>query len=212
MKIALIAAVDRNLLIGNEGGLPWRLPADLKRFKSLTMGKPLVMGRKTFETIGKPLPGRVTIVMTRLSGWQHEGCRTAASLLEAVDLGRALCGELHCEELMIAGGEEVYRQFLPVCDRMYLTAIDGAFTGRHFFPSDFISGADWVISNTERLPADGKNAVSLAFCTLDACPTSAESTGGPAKHISVCDLLRRAGAFAERGRTEADRCSIRTSS
>lgn len=212
MKIALIAAVDRNLLIGNEGGLPWRLPADLKRFKSLTMGKPLVMGRKTFETIGKPLPGRTTVIMTRSPGWQHEGCRTAASLSEAVDLGRVLCGEQHCDELMIAGGEEVYRQFLPICDRIYLTAIDSVFSGRHFFPPDFVSGADWVVSNTERLPTDGKNTVPLTFCTLDACPTSAGSTGEPAKHISVYDLLQCAGVFAEHGRTEADRCSIRTGS
>ncbi|MDX1687598.1 MAG: dihydrofolate reductase, partial [Candidatus Promineifilaceae bacterium] len=110
-RISLIAALDRNGVIGDDGRIPWRLPADLKYFKRVTMGKPLIMGRKTYESIGRPLPGRQNIVLTRQRDYRAPGCTVVHSLEEAL----AAAGD--AEEVMVAGGGSVYRQFLPRADR-----------------------------------------------------------------------------------------------
>ncbi|HEX6864402.1 MAG TPA: dihydrofolate reductase, partial [Thermoanaerobaculia bacterium] len=114
MKISLIAALARNRVIGRDNRLPWRLPPDLRRFKQLTMGHTLLVGRKTFESIGRPLPGRSMLVVSRQEGYSPEGVRVARSVQEALDLARA-GGET---ELFVAGGAEIYRQTLPVADRL----------------------------------------------------------------------------------------------
>ena len=133
MRTVIVAAVGRNQVIGVGGGLPWRLPDDLARFKAMTMGHALVMGRSTFESIGRPLPGRSTIVLTRTPGWSHEGVEVAGSLEEAISVAHE-----SGREAFIAGGAEVYRAALEVADVMELTEVDAAPEGDTFFPE-----VDW---------------------------------------------------------------------
>jgi dihydrofolate reductase len=127
MIISLIAAMSEERVIGREGKLPWHIPADLARFKSLTMGHPVVMGRKTFESIGKPLPGRRNIILSRTLQ-QIEGCQIVRSLPEAISAAEG------AEEIFICGGEEVFRQALPLCQRIYLTIVHEKYQGDTFFP------------------------------------------------------------------------------
>jgi len=126
MTVALVAALAENRVIGKDNRLPWHLPEELAHFKALTMGKPLVMGRKTHQSIGRPLPGRRNIVLTR--GEAPAGCERAGSVEEAL----ALCREV--PEVMVIGGEEVYRQFLPLAGRQYLTMVAGHYEGDAFYP------------------------------------------------------------------------------
>jgi len=135
LTIALIAAVARNGAIGAAGGLPWRLSSDLKRFKALTLGKPLVMGRKTFDSVGRPLPGRRVIVVTRDAGWTRPEVETALSLEAAL----ALCAL--APKIMIGGGGEIYRLALPLAQKLYLTEVDLAPDADVRFPD--IDPADW---------------------------------------------------------------------
>ncbi len=125
--IAMVAALaEENRVIGKDNKLPWHLPEELAHFKALTMGKPLVMGRKTHESIGRPLPGRRNIVLTR--GEAPAGCERAGSVEEAVQM----CADV--PEVMVIGGEEVYRQFLPLAGRQYLTMVAGHYEGDAFYP------------------------------------------------------------------------------
>jgi len=134
MKIALIAAVANNGVIGNNNALPWHLPEDLKAFKRITLGKPVIMGRKTFESIGKPLPGRVNIVLSRQPGWQPEGVQVVATLEEAIAVARQVADPA-CGEIMVIGGEQIYRQALPLADRLYLTLVALDVAGDSHFPA-----------------------------------------------------------------------------
>ena len=127
MIISMIAAMSENRVIGANGKLPWHIPADLARFKSITMGHTVLMGRKTFESIGRPLAGRRNIVLTR-SLAEIEGCRVARSLSEGI---AAAEGD---EEIFICGGEEVFREALPLCQRIYLTIVHGSYLGDAYFP------------------------------------------------------------------------------
>lgn len=129
----IVSAVGRNGVIGTDGRLPWRIPEDMAHFKSLTMGQALVMGRATFESIGRPLPGRTTVVLTRNTDWTAEGVRVAASLDEALDIVDSLG-----LDAFIAGGAEVYRAALDVADRMELTEVDAEPEGDTHFPE-----VDW---------------------------------------------------------------------
>jgi len=133
MILSIIVACGENGVIGVNNSLPWHLPEDLRHFKSLTMGKPLIMGRKTFDSIGRPLPGRVTIVVTRQEDWRREGVIVAGSLEEAIRRAEGCLSESQ-QEVMIAGGEDIYRQSLPLCQRIYLTKVEIAVDGDAFFP------------------------------------------------------------------------------
>lgn len=133
MRVVIVAAVGRNRVIGVDGRLPWRIPEDLARFKALTMGGALVMGRATFESIGRPLPGRANIVLTRRPDWSHEGVERAGSLEEAL----AMCDRLGVDAF-IAGGADVYRQALELADVMELTEVDASPDGDTWFPD-----VDW---------------------------------------------------------------------
>ena len=128
MIISLIAAMGRNRVIGKDNSLPWKLSADLKRFRQITSGKPVIMGRKTFESIGKPLPGRMNIIITKDEEYKAEGCVVVHSAEEAL-------GAAHGNnEAMIIGGSQIFKEFLPKANRMYLTFIDADYEGDAYFP------------------------------------------------------------------------------
>ncbi|MCZ6771065.1 MAG: dihydrofolate reductase [Proteobacteria bacterium] len=159
MRLSLVVAMDRNRLIGRGGGLPWRLPADLKRFKSITMGKPIIMGRRTHESIGRALPGRRNIVLTRNEQFAAEGCEVFHSLPEVL---AALHDVL---EVMVVGGAALYVEALPLCARLYLTEVDTDTTGDVYFP-EFQCSA-WHEVSSEQHVADAEHAYDYCFRVLD---------------------------------------------
>lgn len=158
-RIALIAAMTENRVIGRENRLPWRLSADLRRFKSLTMGKPVIMGRKTYESIGKPLPGRSNIVVTRDPDYRAQGCRVVHSLEQALE---AAAGH---DEVMVIGGAQLYRQTLDRAERMYLTLVKTELDGDTLFPQ--IEMRHWRELERESHRADEKNEYDYDFVTLE---------------------------------------------
>lgn len=163
-RISIIAAVAANRAIGIAGRLPWHLPADLKRFKALTMGHTMIMGRKTYESIsGGPLPGRRTIVVTRQPVYAPPGVQVAHSLDEALALAAVAQSEEE-EEVFVAGGEEVFRLGLDVADRIYLTRIGRDFPGDTFFPEFDETG--WRVTEREDFPATERTP-AFSFLTLD---------------------------------------------
>jgi len=141
MKVSLIVAVSQNNVIGRDNQLPWHLPEDLKYFKAVTMGKPLLMGRKTFESIGRPLPGRTNIVITRDSAWTADGVEVATDIDAALAAGKKACKASGSDEIMVIGGDQIYRVFLPFADRLYLTRVEAEVEGDAFFPEVDLS--DW---------------------------------------------------------------------
>lgn len=149
-EVVLVAALARNHVIGAGGTMPWHLPEDLRHFKAVTMGHPLVMGRATFDSIGRPLPGRRTIVLTRDASWSRAGVDVATSFADA--LARAGAGPV-----MVVGGGTVYEQALPLADRLELTLIDASPAGDTFFPA--IAESDWEERSREEHPG-------YAFVTL----------------------------------------------
>jgi dihydrofolate reductase len=158
--ISFVVAMARNRVIGHDNGLPWRLPADLRHFKSVTMGKPIIMGRKTFESIGRPLPGRANIVVTRDPAYQAEGCVVAHSIEAAL----AAAGD--AEEVMVIGGADFYRQLLPRADRIYLTLIDAEFAGDASFPE--LDPVQWQERSREDHAPDADNPYPYSFIVLEA--------------------------------------------
>lgn len=134
MKISIIVAFAKNMVIGNNNHLPWKLSNDLQYFKKTTMKKPIIMGRKTFESIGKPLPGRVNIVLTQDKQYQAEGCICMNDLTSAIEIAKTFCPINDVDEIMIVGGAEIYRQSIEICDRIYATEILQDFDGDSFFP------------------------------------------------------------------------------
>ena len=161
MIISMIAAMAQNRVIGKDNQMPWHLPADLKHFKQVTLGKPVIMGRKTFESIGRALPGRRNIVISRSAPAQSQGAEWVSSLQQAFALLQDQA------EVMVIGGAEIYRQCLPLAQRLYLTNIDLVTDGDAFFPD--YSGAgkfDWqLIAESEHQP-DSDNAYHCRFITL----------------------------------------------
>lgn len=153
MKLSLIVATANNNAIGRNNELPWHLPQDLKYFKSVTLGKPVIMGRKTFESIGKPLPGRTNIVVTRQKDWKFAGVLVAKSVEEALEIGQQFRNEQDnlAEEIMVIGGAEIYRHALPIADRVYLTRIDANVDGADaYFPE--LPAKQWKLAS--ELPGD----------------------------------------------------------
>lgn len=157
--ISLIVAMDKRGLIGRDNGLPWHLPNDLRHFKEVTMGKPILMGRKSYESIGRPLPGRQNIVLTRDSQWQADGVDVTTSLEDAL----ALAGT--AEEVMVIGGAEVYALALPMAKRLYLTRIDAEFEGDTWFPALDLKQWDEIRSEVQQ--PDVKNPWRHRFITLE---------------------------------------------
>ena len=161
MIISLIVAMDRNRLIGNNNQLPWHLPADLAHFKQVTMGKPIIMGRKTYESIGRPLPGRTNIVLTRDEGYRADGIVLSGSLQKALDCAASE----GAEEVMIIGGSNIYEQALELSGRLYLTLVDAEFEGDAWFPE--IDKEKWLEISSEAHSADEKNPVDYRFMIFE---------------------------------------------
>lgn len=164
MHVAVIVAQAQNRVIGNENRLPWHLPEDLRYFKRVTMGKPIIMGRKTFESIGRPLPGRCNIVITRDEQWRAEGVVVVASPEEAIERAAAQAEIDGVEEALVIGGAEIYRQMLPLSDRLYLTQVHASVEGDAHFPE--LDSEQWHEVGRENFMASGANPYDYSFIVL----------------------------------------------
>jgi len=171
VKLSLIVALAENHVIGRDNKLPWYLPNDLKYFKQVTLGKPVIMGRKTYESIGKPLPGRSNIIITRQPNYQPPGAndsvKVVASLQAARELAENICLIDGQQEAMIIGGAEIYTLALPLVDRMYLTEVHAEVEGDAFFPS-FQRDA-WQKVAGEDFAAQGPNPYAYSFNVYEPC-------------------------------------------
>ena len=165
MKLSLIVAMARNNTIGIDNTLPWHLPNDLKYFRATTMGKPVVMGRKTYESIGRPLPGRPNIVITRQADFHADGVAVVSSLEAAIEMAARLAVDVESDEIMVMGGAEIYRQVLPLVERMYVTEVDADIDGDAFFPEFDRHG--WTESARESHAPCEKNPHPYSFVVYD---------------------------------------------
>ena len=157
MFLSLLVAADENNVIGKDNKLPWHLPNDLKYFKNLTWGMPILMGRKTFDSIGKALPGRKSIVITRNKDWAHENVEVVLSIEEAISSAKAD----DINEIFVIGGAEIFSSSFDKADRIYLTRIHHQFDGDVYFPE--LQVDDWALVQNKFCHADDKNAYSHTF-------------------------------------------------
>ena len=164
MRISIIVATSANNVIGADGGLPWHLPEDLRKFKEITMGKPMIMGRATWDSIGRALPGRRSIILTRMPGFEAPGAEVVGSVDEAL----AVAGDV--DEVMIIGGGEIYRQFLPMTDRVYLTRLEAHIKGDTRFPE--LDMEQWQVISAEEFPAVNDREFAFTIEVLDRSPDS----------------------------------------
>jgi len=167
MILSAIAAMAENNTIGLNNSLPWHLTADLKRFKAITTGRPIIMGRKTFLSIGRPLPNRTNIVITRDRGFKAEGCLIANSIDDAI----ALAEQHATDEVFVIGGEEIYRQLLPKVSRLYLTIVHHPFEGDAYFPT--LMPGEWQEVSRERHASDLDNPYEYSFVGMERVLVSA---------------------------------------
>ena len=168
MDISLVVAVTRNHVIGRDGGLPWRLSTDLKRFKALTMGKPVVMGRVCYDSIGRPLPGRPNIVITRNPDFAPEGIIVAHSLEEGMERAAVEAGRLGVDDIAVIGGGVVYREAMDRATILHVTHIDAEIDGDTFFPA--IDPLIWEAGPAETVPAGDRDDYSTRFVTYRRRP------------------------------------------
>lgn len=166
VKISHIVAMNGQRVIGADNQLPWRLPADLKRFKALTMGKPIVMGRKTWDSIGRPLPGRDNIVVTRQVDFYPEGAHRVGSPEEGLALARSLAAGHGVDEVFVIGGEMLYRDTLDVCDQIYLTEVDVAVDGDAWYPE--LDSSRWRETQRECYPGNADQVPPYCYVLLTA--------------------------------------------
>lgn len=160
MRISCIVAASRNSVIGRAGSLPWHLSLDLKRFRQLTSGHCVILGRKCYESIGKPLPNRKNLVLSRREGFTAPGCEVFKTLESALKVAKDF-GESEC---FIIGGAELYRQALPLCSRLYVTWVEAEVEGDVSLPD---LGTGWVQVSEEKFPADSRNDFPTTFCVLE---------------------------------------------
>jgi dihydrofolate reductase len=165
VKLCLVVAVAENGVIGRDNALPWRLSSDLKRFKALTMGKPLIMGRRTFESIGRPLPGRANIVVTRDEGFRPADVVVARDLPDAIAAAEEAARAAGASEIMVIGGAGVYECVLPRADRIYLTEVHAAPDGDTRFPG--LDRDDWREVSREFHPAEPGETSDCSFVVLE---------------------------------------------
>jgi len=164
MRLSLIAAMTDEGVIGFQNRLPWHLPEDLKNFKKITMGKPVIMGRKTYESIGKPLPGRKNIVLTRNTSFQAEGVTVVASLDQAIEVCKK--EEISEDEIFVIGGAQIYQEALPRADRLYLTKIHQSFKGDAYFPEIDLEKSFQIVEKSDHVSADPEK-LSYTFITAE---------------------------------------------
>ncbi len=164
MRLSLVVAVAKNGVIGRDGGLAWKISDDLKRFKEITTGHPIIMGRKTFDSIGKPLPNRINIVISRTIN-EREGVIVARTVEQAIKAARDAAKELGVEEIFVIGGADLYEKTLPLADRLYLTEVDAVVEGDVRFPR--FDPADWRKRSTGRAEKSGRNEHACEFFILD---------------------------------------------
>ncbi len=164
VKRALMVAAASNGVIGRNNELPWHLPKDLQYFKQTTMGKPVIMGRKTFDSIGRPLPGRANIIVTRQQDYYADGVEIVHSLEDGLVLAQKMAAEKSLDEVMVIGGAELYRQSLPVIDRVYLTQVHADVEGDAFFPP---LDNNWRCISEEKHKACEKNPFDYSFCIFE---------------------------------------------
>ncbi len=169
MKLSLIVALAQNHVIGIENKLPWYLPNDLKYFKQVTMGKAIIMGRKTYESIGKPLPGRINIVITRQSDYLSPAANDSVKVVPSLEAAKELAGHLALingqDEALIIGGAEIYSQALPLVDRMYMTEVHAEVEGDAHFPA--FDRAQWQAVAREDFDAEGGNPYDYSFVVYE---------------------------------------------
>lgn len=163
-EICIVVAVAENGVIGVDNGLPWKLSADLKHFKQVTMGHPMIMGRLTFDSIGRPLPGRKTVVVTRQQDWSCEGVEVAHDLDEAFSMAQALSAEMGVDKIMLVGGAQLYQQALSHCQHIFLTKVEANIDGDAFFPA--LDMSQWEEVSNERFEADSNNSYAYSFLQL----------------------------------------------
>ena len=163
--MAIIVAVAENGVIGKDNGLPWKLSEDLQRFKRITMGKPIVMGRKTYESIGRPLPGRTNIVISRNAAFHAEGVSVVHSLADALTLASEVAGRDGADEVMVMGGAEIYAATLPLADRLYITEVHASVEGDAVLCA--IDWACWRETHRERRVAEYPNPFDYSFVCYD---------------------------------------------
>ena len=161
MRISLIAAASENNVIGRDCGLPWSLPDDLRYFKEKTLGHPVITGRKNYASIGRPLPGRTNIIVTRDAHFSAEGCRVVHSLEDAVEVAK----QEDPEEIFVMGGGEIYALALPMADRVYLTRVHAEIDGDTYFPE--LDSEQWAEVSTEEHVADDRHAYDFTILVYD---------------------------------------------
>ncbi len=159
MIISLIVAMDENRVIGYKNKLPWNLPSELNYFRETTKGKPVIMGRKTHESIGRPMPGRLNIIITRDKNYKADNCAVVHSREDAVNAAKA------SDEAMVIGGAEIYRLFLPAADRLYVTKVHGKFRGDTYFPE--FNENEWVKAKEKNFEKDSENKYSYTIMVLE---------------------------------------------
>lgn len=180
MLVSIIAAMDRRGLIGDETGLPWHLPKDLQRFRAYTWGKPIIMGRRTFELIGKPLPGRFNIVLTQGPGYSAASCRVARSFPDALSIAEDSLASTGGDEVMIIGGGKVYAEAIHRWDRLYLTIVDGQFKGTTYFPVRDLLRQSWrPACKPEMHPSDEKNQHPQTFHIIERAGDATHRSSHP---------------------------------
>lgn len=172
MNLAIIVAQAQNRVIGINNNLPWHLPEDLRYFKQVTMGKPIIMGRKTFESIGRPLPGRTNIVITRDPAYAPDNVKVVHSLDAAFDMAESIAMIDGVDEAMIIGGAQIYEQALEKADRLYLTQVHADVHGDAWFPA-FHPG-EWMEIGREDFDASGPNPYDYSFIVLQRIPVKSE--------------------------------------
>ncbi|WP_417319502.1 type 3 dihydrofolate reductase [Emcibacter sp.] len=165
VKISLIVAMAENRVIGKDNALPWHISSDLKYFKEQTMGKPVIMGRKTYESIGKPLPGRTNIVITRDTSFSPEGVIPAFELEMALDVAQGIAEAKGLDEVMVIGGAQIYELVLPQANRLYLTLVRGDVEGDAWFPE--LEMSEWVEHSREDHQAGEKDSHAYSILVLD---------------------------------------------
>jgi dihydrofolate reductase len=164
-KIAMALAMDVNRLIGKDGDMPWKIPGELAHFKAITLGKPVIMGRKTFDSIGRPLPGRLNIVVTRDNRWNAEGVLVTHSLEQALNKGRDRAVEDGVDEVFVIGGAGLCRDAMPVTERFYLTRVDKAYEGDTWL--DSFNEDEWKEVQRRTPQTSDTGGIPIHYCVLE---------------------------------------------